>query len=197
MALQLKFAINLGNDCKSFDFVQNTGSYSVSNTTGWGTPNPATSDVATAVLSIENLTTSTVYDDLTVTVSSTVGNETTFTTEDLEIDGVSIGDVLLPDGQYCFTFTVTLEDETVYQQQVKKVFLCQSCCKIKQKACSIDLRCGCCNDPCAEEIWNFLQAWTELKIIEYSAYCGTQEEINDKIKSLQSLLSKYDCKTCN
>ena len=44
MALQLKFAINLGNNCKSFDFVQNTGSYSVSNTTGWGTPNPVYRD---------------------------------------------------------------------------------------------------------------------------------------------------------
>ena len=89
-----------------------------------------------------------------------------------------------------------MDDTTVYEAQVKKVFLCESCCKIKTKACEIDLECGCCNEPCADEIWKFLQAYTELKVIEYSAYCSSQSNINNKIKSLQSFLTTFDCKNC-
>lgn len=197
MALQLKLAVTLGSDCSSFFFIENTGTYNVStNTTGWGTPNAALADVATAVLSIENLTTETVYDDLDITPSGTVGNETEFTTEDLEIAGVSIGDVTLPDGLYCFTYTVTMDDTTVYENAVTKLFLCESCCKIKTKACEIDLECGCCTDPCADEIWKFLQAYTEMKVIEYSAYCSSISNINNKITSLQSFLTTFDCENC-
>jgi len=195
MAFKLQFSVDLASSCKGFSFIENTSTYA-DNGTGWGVPDPALVDVDTAVLSVENLTTGVTYDDLTITPSGTVGNETTFTTEDLLIDTVSIGDVTLPDGQYCFTYTVTMDDTTVYEAQVKKVFLCESCCKIKTKACEIDLECGCCNEPCADEIWKFLQAYTELKVIEYSAYCSSQSNINNKIKSLQSFLTTFDCKNC-
>lgn len=197
MALQLKFTANLANSCKGFDFVENTGAYNnPNNLTGWGSPNAAIADVDTATLTVINLTTDVTYDDLTITPSSTVGNETTFTTEDLEVDGTSIGDVTLPDGQYCLIYTVTMNDETVYQQTIKKVWLCEICCTLKTKACEIDLECGCCNDPCADEIWKFLQAWGELKIIEYSAYCSSESNINNKIKSLQSFIQTFDCPNC-
>lgn len=197
MALQLKFTVTLGSDCKSFIFTENTGTYNnPDNLTGWGSPNLAIADVDTAVLSIENLTTEVVYDDLTITPNATVGTETTFTSEDLKVAGVSIGNVTLPDGQYCFTYTVVSDAEVTYEQGVKKVWLCESCCKIKTQACNIDLECGCCNEPCADEIWKFLQAWTEMKVIEYSAYCSSQSNINNKIKSLQSFLTNFDCKNC-
>lgn len=195
MAFKLQFSANLASDCKGFVIVQNTSTYA-DNGTGWGSPDPAIADIDTSTITVENLTTETIYDALTITSSSTVGNETTFTTEDLEINGVSIGDVTLPDGQYCLTYDVVMDDESEYSQQVKKVWLCESCCKIKTKACQIDLECGCCNDPCAVEIWKFLQAWTELKVIEYSAYCSSQSNINNKIKSLQSFLTEFDCPNC-
>ena len=197
MALQLKFSITLSSSCKGFIFTELTGEYdSPDNLTGWGFPNLSIGHVATAVLSIENLTTEVVYDDLTITPSNVVGTETTFTTEDLLIATVSIGDVTLPDGQYCFTYTVVDETDVTYEQAVKKVWLCESCCKIKTQACNIDLECGCCNEPCADEIWKFLQAWTEMKVIEYSAYCSSESSINNKIKSLQSFLTSFDCKNC-
>lgn len=197
MALQLKFTVTLGSDCKSFIFTENTGTYNnPDNLTGWGSPNLAIADVATSVLSVENLTTEVVYDDLTITPNATVGTETTFTSEDLKVAGVSIGNVTLPDGQYCFIYTVVSDAEVTYEQGVKKVWLCESCCKIKTQACNIDLECGCCNEPCADEIWKFLQAWTEMKVIEYSAYCSSQSNINNKIKSLQSFLTNFDCKSC-
>lgn len=199
MALQLKFAVTLGDNCKSFTFTENTGTYNGStNPTGYGTPNLTIGEVTSALLSVVNLTTNTTYDNLTITPSNTVGTQTNFTTQDLEIAGISIGDVTLPDGQYCFTYTVIgdISADEIYQQTVKKVWLCESCCKIKTKACEIDLQCGCCNEPCADEIWKFLQAWTELKVIEYSAYCSSQSNINNKIKSLQSFLTTFDCKNC-
>ena len=197
MALQLKFTVPLASNCKGFVFTENTGAYNnPNNLTGWGSPNVALADVDTATLSVENLTTEVTYDDLDITPSSTVGNETAFTTEDLEIDGVSIGNVTLPDGLYCFTYTIVTNSAVTYQQTVKMLFLCESCCKIKTKACEIDLQCGCCNEPCADEIWKFLQAYTELKVVEYSAYCGSTSNINKKIKSLQSFLTLFDCSNC-
>jgi len=196
MALVLKFSATLGDDCKSFNFIENTGAYDVStNPTGWGTPNLSLGSVTSATLTVKNLTTNVTYDDLTITPSSTVGNTTTFTTEDLKVNGTSIGDVTLPDGQYCLIYTITAHSAT-YQQTIKKVWLCETCCKLKTKACELDLECGCCNDPCADEIWKFLQAWTELKIIEYSAYCSSESNINNKIKSLQSFIQTFDCPNC-
>ncbi len=196
MALIPKFDIELGSDCKSLTLIQDTGLYNnPDNLGGFGTPNLAVADVTECYLTIQNLTTEVIYDNLDVTASSTVGNETEFTTEDLEVAGISIGDIILPDGQYCFIFTIVGDDVT-YQQTIKKVFLCESCCKIKTKACDIDLDCGCCNEPCADEIWKFLQAYTEMKIIEYSAYCGSTSNINNKIKSLQSFLTTFECPNC-
>lgn len=196
MAFQLKFTANLGSDCKSIIILDTTGDYNaVTNPTGWGTPNPEKADVASAYISIINLTTNTTYDNITEVSDYTTGSVTIYTSE-LLIDGVSIGDVTLPDGQYCILLSLTMNDDSVYQQTVKKVFLCESCCKIKTKACEIDLQCGCCNEPCAKEIWAFLQAFAELKIVEYSAYCGSTSNINKKIKSLQSLLSTFDCPNC-
>lgn len=197
MSLVLKFTITLGTDCKSFIFTDTSGTYNVStNPTGWGAPNLQLNNVNTAKLSIQNLTTLTTYDDVDVTPSDSDGT-TLITTQDLKVAGISIGDVTLPDGQYCFVYTVVSKSTQTYQQTLKKVFLCESCCKIKTKACEIDLECGCCNEPCADEIWKFLQAWTEFKVIEYSAYCSSQSNINNKIKSLQSFLTSFDCKNCN
>lgn len=196
MSLQIKFTIPLGDNCKSFTLTETTGVYNnPDNLTGWGTPNPTSSDINYATVSVENLTTGITYDLMTY-LSPTINTSVVITTAELLINGVSIGDITLPDGQYCFTLTYVLNDTSIYSQQVRKVFLCESCCKIKTKACEIDIDCGCCNDDCADEIWKFLQAYTEMKIIEYSAYCGSSTNINNKIKSLQALLTTFDCKNC-
>lgn len=196
MALQLKFTVTLGDDCKSFIFTETTGAYNnPDNLGGYGAPNLTLVSVNTAKLTVENLTTDVTYDDINITPSDS-NDTTTITTEDLEIDGASIGDTTLPDGQYCFIYTIVSKASVTYQQTVKKVFLCESCCIIKTKACDIDLECGCCNDPCADEIWKFLQAYTELKVIEYSAYCSSSTNLNNKIKSFQSFLTTFDCENC-
>lgn len=196
MALQLKFTVENGDDCKSIIFTETTGAYNnPNNLTGWGNPNAAIADVNTAVLSIENLTTITTYDDIVITPSSSNG-ETTITTEDLEIAGVSIGDITLPDGLYQFTYTVTMDNDTVYEQEVLSVFLCESCCKIKKLAANVDVDCGCCTDDCAEDLWKFLEAYTLYKAILWSGACGSTSKINDNIENLQDFLINIDCKNC-
>jgi len=196
MALQLKFTVENGNDCKSIIFTETTGAYNnPNNLTGWGSPNAAIADVDTATLSIENLTTLTVYDDITITPSSSNG-ETTITTQDLEISGVSIGDVTLPDGLYQFTYTVTMDNETVYEQEVKSLFLCESCCKIKKLASEVDVDCNCCNDGCADDLYTFLEAHTLYKALQWSGICGAESEINKNIENLQEYLINTDCKNC-
>lgn len=196
MALTLKFTVENGNDCKSIIFTETTGAYNnPNNLTGWGSPNAAIADVATAVLTIENLTTATIYDNITITPSSTNG-ETTITTQDLEVGSISIGDITLPDGLYEFTYTVTMDDDTVYIQTVKSLFLCESCCKIKKLATNVDIDCGCCNDDCSEEVWNFLEAHTLYKALQWSGICGSETEINSNILNLQEYLININCKNC-
>jgi len=195
MAFQPKFTVSLGSDCHSFIITDTTGNYNAStNPTGWGTPNPATSDATRITLSVKNLYTNITYDDIVALAYTTA--VTVFPTSDLEIDGVSIGDVLMPDGLYEFTYTIVISDTTTYIATSNNILLCESCCKIKTIAANLDLDCGCCNDPCADDIWKFLQVYTELKIIEYSGYCGSSSNIFKKIKSLQSLLKHFDCKNC-
>jgi len=195
MAFQPKFTVSLGSDCHSFIITDTTGNYNAStNPTGWGTPNPATSDITRITLSVKNLYTNITYDNIVALTYTTA--VTVFPTSDLEIDGVSIGDVVMPDGLYEFTYTIVISDTTTYIATSNNILLCESCCKIKTIAANLDLDCGCCNDPCADDIWKFLQVYTELKIIEYSGYCGSSSNIFKKIKSLQSLLKHFDCKNC-
>lgn len=196
MAFKLKFTVENGSDCKSIIFTETTGAYHAStNPTGWGTPNPAIADVATSLLTIENLTTSTTYDDIIITPSS-ANAQTTITTEDLLIAGVSIGDITLPDGLYEFTYNIVLDDETEYQAIVKSLFLCESCCKIKKLAVDVDIDCGCCNDDCADNMWKFLEAHTLYKALQWSGVCGSETEINSNIQSLQDYLININCKNC-
>jgi hypothetical protein len=195
MALTLKFTVENGDDCKSIIFTETTGAYNVTtNPTGWGTPNATIAQVTEATLTIENLTTAVIYDDITITPNST-NSSTTITTQDLEVGGVSIGDITLPDGLYEFTYTV-IANTVTYEQVVKSLFLCESCCKIKKLAADVDINCGCCNDDCAKELYQFLEAHTLYKALQWGGICGSESEINSNILSLQEFLININCKNC-
>lgn len=197
MAFKLKFTVENGSDCKSIIFTETTGAYHVStNPTGWGTPNPTIGLVTSSTLTIQNLTTLVTYDAITITPSSS-NAQTTITTEDLLIDGVSIGDITLPDGLYEFTYNIEVSStRSTYQQVVKSLFLCESCCKIKKLATNVDINCGCCNDDCADNMWKFLEAHTLYKALQWSGVCGSETEINSNIQSLQDYLININCKNC-
>lgn len=199
MALTLKFTVDNLSNCHGVTFTQNTGTYNnPSNLTGWGAPNAALADVTANVLSITNLTTDVTYDDIVIAPSGTVGAETEITTEDLLVDGVSIGDVVLPDGlyQYVYSVTVVASDTTVYEQTVFTLSLCESACTIKGLAVDVDLECGCCNNDCAKELYKFLEAYTLYKALLFSGACGSQTEINTNIENLQTFLDNTNCKNC-
>lgn len=194
MALQVDFTVENGSNCKSIIFTETTGAYS-NPETGYGSPNPTLATVTSAILSIVNLTTITTYDDIEITASES-NEQTIINTSDLEIAGVSIGDVTLPDGLYEFTYTVTVSDEVDYTQVVKSLFLCESCCKIKKLAANVDVDCGCCNDDCADDMWKFLEAHTLYKALTWSGACGSESEISENIENLQEFLINIDCKNC-
>jgi hypothetical protein len=196
MALELQFTIGINCGNNEIDFTETTGAYNdPANPTGWGAPNAVIADVDTAELVITNLTTDITYDAITITPSSTDG-ETVIDTEDLEVDGVSIGDITLPDGLYKYVYTVTMDNSTVYEQSVYNLSLCEAACTIKQLAVDVDLECGCCNDDCSEELYKFLEAYTLYKALLFSGACGSQTEINTNIENLQTFLDNVDCKNC-
>lgn len=193
MALSLNFTINSQNGCSEFLFTDTTGVYNAdTNTTGWGAPNPVTGDVDTAILSIENLTTSITYDDISVTPN----DETTiYGTDDFNISGINVCYTQIPDGLYEFTYTVTIGDDT-YTYRFKKLILCQTYCKVRQLAVEVDPDCGCCNSDCGKDTINFIEAFTLLKALEYSACCASVANINSNFESLQTFLSHLSCKNC-
>ncbi len=195
MAFQPKFTVSLGSDCHSFIITDTTGNYNAStNPTGWGTPNPATSDVTRITLSVTNLYTGVTYDDIVALAYTTA--VTVFPTSDLEIDGVSIGDVVMPDGLYEFTYTIVISGTTTYVAESTNILLCQSCCKIKKLASKVKIDCGCCNDKCAEKITRFLEADALYKAIMYTGLCSSNSEIFDSISNLQEFLININCNNC-
>lgn len=112
MALTLKDSICWGANGKYFYIYDTTGTYSALNLGGYGSPNPAIANVATATLSIWNPSTTTNLPDTTGTVSSAINLyptlpnivETPFTVTNA-LAGFGTG--TFDDGIYYMTYTVT------------------------------------------------------------------------------------------
>lgn len=109
MALGLAFSIALSSDGETLTIADQTGTYSGTNLTGFGSPNPATTDATTATISISlrasdgsygTETTVNVFDD-TTPLPSSIGGSTTITATQAGYDDT------YADGIYKIVYTVT------------------------------------------------------------------------------------------
>jgi hypothetical protein len=187
MALSITFNICESSDCKSLIFTETTGAYSdPSNTGGWGTPNPATTDVTSDELVV-------LLPDDTSTYSFDLlaeGFPTTDSTVEFEITAADLGygTGSLPDGMY--TFTRTTIATTTYVTQVTKLFYCNTQCCVHQKLAAItDTECGC-DDKKTKDA---LLAFTYLQALKDAAKCGNTSRFTKILKITTRMCNSSDC----
>ena len=195
MAKSLAFTIEVNSACKYA-----TIEYAISGLTG----ESLTEDFTSVVF--ENLTTTNIYTALPTCSDYTVSYFTQSPTDIsatlmipftcLQIDGESANLTTLPDGLYCVTLTMTLDDDSTVTQEVSYLSTCDLCCKVRKLATNLDLNCGCCNDDCYEELWKFMEADALLTALLYAGACGAVSEINTNIKNIQEFLANIDCSNC-
>lgn len=196
MSLVLGATVTLNTNCKGFSFTQTTGVYNATtNPGGFGSPNPATTDVDESYLVIENATTGITYDNIDITAVSTT-TATSVDSADLKVSGVSIGDVALPNGEYTITHYVVVDSDT-YTVCVYKLWLCVICCKLSQLAAKISSAdCNTCDG--ADQLWTLLETAIFYKaMIEAASSCGNSAaNVTVQIQTLENMLSTLSCSGC-
>lgn len=199
MGLKLKFSICQSEDCKSLEFSELTGSYSLdSNPTGWGSPNTLILDITTATLSITTPTGTTptiinIFNIQTPNGFPTIDNPSiAYDLTSIDINNTNTS-VSLDDGLYIFKYEVYDATNDQYYSTIKEVLLtCNVECCIKKLA--IKIADGTCCEGCInEDIDKFLTGFALLQTLKNLAGCGNTVSIAKTLKTLQNLCSKNNC----
>lgn len=193
MSVQLDFNPCSSENCKNILLYETTGAYdSTTNTTGWGTPNEATTDATAATLEITfpESTGSDSYTTVTINLYSSfpTSNSTQgwlITNTDLGLDS----DALLPSGDYTYTYSVTT-GTTTYTQTIKKFIYCNlECCVAGLFADIGDATCDCSSDKKDKA----LEAFTYLVGLCYAANCGNLSVMTNYYDALSDICDEEDC----
>lgn len=188
MAIKLKYNICVVNNCKQLAFTESTGIYSISNTTGWGTPNELISDATSAILTITNTENISYNIDLfTLGLFPSSSNSVTYTIP-LALYGNPSS---ITDGQWYFKYTV-ITSTTTYVTEKYYYFTCNSeNCVNNMIPTEI---CDSCKDNTDYD--NYIKAWSFLKSLEKAAQCGNVTLFNSIKKIIDKLCKNSNCKTC-
>ena len=190
MALVLNFEICQTADCKTFTFTETTGVYNAStNPTGWGAPNPLTSNATSATLAI-NIAGGTVYtlNLFTSSFPSSVSSLEYDVTASL-IGGAS--GAKITDGIYTFVYTVVASGVT-YTQTIIKGIYCQVQCCVYSMFKSLVSTCDC----NATEKERALDAFILLKGLITSTASGNTTNFNTDLAVLQKMCLNSNCTNC-
>ncbi len=188
MALVLNFDVCVVNKCTQLEFTETTGEYnSVTNTTGWGTPNIELNTAETAVL----------------TITSPSGTQYSinlldhdFPSSNVDFSYIFSLDNLtnIVDGKWTFVYTITDSEADTYTKTIYKLFYCNSDCCVEQMLTDLDLTCDCCSKDLTYE--NYVKAWTFLQALKNAAECGDYNSFTNILKILDRLCKNINCKTC-
>lgn len=190
MAVVLSGKICISNNCKDLTFVETTGAYnSLSNTTGWGSPNEATSAATSATLSITDTEDIVTNIDLLATTlfpSSNINLQ-----YDLSTTGLTDSEGQLPDGIYTFTYTVVTAT-TTYTTSWRQAIYCQVKCCVMSMLVDLDFDCDCYKDEKDKIIDSFLM----YKGLIYSSNRGNITKFNEQLAILEKLCLNSNCNNC-
>lgn len=186
----LDFNICQLGDCENFIFTETTGAYNATyNTTGWDSPNTATTSATAATLTITD------PDGLVNIVNLyTASYPTSTTTQQYVIYGGNLGySGAMPDGEWTFTYTITTASSTI--TQIKKVFFyCNvKCCVYNMFTAIKDLTCG---DCIFEKEREAITAMALLESLQNAADCGQSTYFANILSTLNKLCADSTCKTC-
>lgn len=181
MALSLEIKVCAATGCESIKITDITNVYSVSNTTGWGTPNIDGSDVTGATLEITNP----IGESTTVDVVSEIPN--TFTGE-LEFNEIAL---YSEDGIYKVKYIIETATET-YQTTKSVLLLCKTrCCIDKMWVNLMEKICDTCNYKA--EFDNALLAEALYHGLKTQGACINSSFINSTLERLEQLCQINDC----
>jgi hypothetical protein len=196
MALSLSIDLCLQSNCTDLIFKETTGAYSLSNTGGWGSPNPVTGASYSAVLTATDPDGNVHIIDL-YALSTFPKNDATF---EYTIPIAQFSPLTsITDGLWTFVYTVDLSNNgtDLYTATSSKVFTCSiNCCldniltKIKADNCD-----SCDSNYYTYEEYVKLLAYRDA--LENAADCGDTDYIADILEIASKLCNKSKCKTCN
>lgn len=190
MSIVLSYDICQPSGCTTLTFKDTTGAYSVSNTTGYGSPNEDISG-ATAELIV------TLADGTSNTLDITSnGFPTVDTTKELTINSSDIGydvDEEIEDQIISFTYRVTTTTPTVFVQNITQAFYCQVDCCVKSMFIDLDITCNDCIKAAGE---SRQEAWILLQGLKYSANSANVTVFNAALAELQKICSTTNCSNC-
>jgi len=185
MALELKIKACFIDNCSKLELTDITGEYSLTNLTGWNTPNLNLVDVDAASVTITFPSGTTVVYDVTTAVQTAV-----IVDEEFQLDLIENTD--LPDGIYLITYEVIDEDTDItYTTSIEVLSLCKvKCCIEKMKAKFVEEYCGC----NWKTYWDYYQKASALLVGIKSAYaCGKKQQAKDLLKQLEKICSFQKC----
>lgn len=178
------------NVCNSITITDITGNYSVSNPTGYGTPNPAKTDitVSSIVITPPNSTALSAI-DLTVGYLYPKTNSTATFPSTL-LNG---GDTLTP-GVWTFNLTISTSGgtglPTTQTVTVYTLIQCASECCLKQLSNSYNEACKGCKED-RKDKWR--RAKDLYDSVTYSYNCGNYEQANEQQELLDAICDDTDC----
>jgi hypothetical protein len=192
MAVNLDFSITQSCNCKTLTFKELTGAYdAITNVTGWGAPNEATSDAISAYVNIETPTGSSIIfalDDFPTSDTCTVTADITGTAG----NGIGLNSNF-PSGLYEFQYVV-ITGTTTYTRTRQMYLYCTLKCCVDKLFANINFEDCECNDPQIDEA---LLALALLRGLAYHVSVANYTEA-DAIKTKLTNLcanSQY-CNNC-
>lgn len=194
MGLVLSTNVCEGSDCGSLIFSETTGLYNAeTNPTGYGAPNPSTSDIVSAELVI-TLANGTSY---TIDLFATGDFPTTNTAFEYEILPTDIGynsdNDQIEDQIITFVYTITTNTAVKYTQTVVQAFYCQVECCVNRMFLELDLDCDCIKDEMDEA----LKAYAMLQGLKAAVNCGNNTAYTNILAQLTKLCGTNGCSSCN
>jgi hypothetical protein len=175
-------------DCSYLIFKDNTGAYSINNTSGYGFPNESIAG-ASAELIV------TLADGTSTTLTLT-GFPTTDKTLEFKINSSDIGYTSgskIDDQIITFEYKVTTALSNIIVQNFQIGFYCQVNCCVSSMFVDLDVDCQECLKGLGDRATT---AYILLQGLKYSANCFNATAFNKSLTQLNKLCLNSECQSC-
>lgn len=192
MALVPSISLCLKTGCTKLVFKETTGVYNAStNLGGYGSPNPTTASIVSAVLTITSPNNIVYTIDLFATTFFPTSNKD----YEYSILALDLGLNNFEDGEWTLVYTLISNVEVIYTTTKVSIFTCNSACCVQDLLLDIDP-----NNINSKEniikIDNYKKAKSFLDTLRYYANCSNLDQFNNIKLILDRLCANNDCKTC-